>query len=675
MLEDGTELYGEEVIQSAYKDEFAHRLRQREIVPELTNYERRTKELCNLYVEEAARVKGNRYTDKEIDEVLKKVKRGKCGGRDCLPPEIFIDCGVKLKMLVAHTLEKIRTFNTIPKQWTEVLISTIFKNKGSKKVLVNYRGIFLKLILSKIFERVNMNRIKDKVENIDKFQAGARTNRGPADQTYLLRGSLDHSKYMGKATYVTLYDFAQCFDSLWLEDCLICLWHIGVQDEVLSIIRNMNQTSNIIVKTPVGLTDEFVAENTVQQGSVLGGLLCTASTAEINNDIKTGGVQIGTSNIRTLIFVDDIAAVNHTLEDAYSSHDIVEKFSKKKRLAVSTPKCMVMCVNGGKNEVTPRLKIDGVLIPVVECATYLGDQFNKVGNNKDLIEERVKKGKACLVNAMSLCSDVTMGLYSLQTMLLLYRSLFLQVVLNNASAWSNLSKQDLTALRTIQLKYLKRMFHAPSSTPNTLIFLELGVLPIEQEIHIKQLTFLYHILTLGSNDPVKQLYRQQLRYDHAPNWANEVKALRDRYGIRETDAEIQRLTKGRWKNIVRTSVATHTLQTLNNEKNLLKHGSLLPPYVELKCQEYVSKLVSSQARKLFHVRVGVIDIKERRRYKYGDDNLCRLCTDGIESINHVINECTEISRTRTIDDAFSTNEEDTRDIAARFVEFSVKVDQ
>ena len=54
----------------------------------------------------------------------------------------------------------------------------------------------------------------------------------------------------------------------------------------------MNQTSNIIVKTPVGLiTDEFVAENTVQQGSVLGGLLCTASTAEINNDIKTGGVQ------------------------------------------------------------------------------------------------------------------------------------------------------------------------------------------------------------------------------------------------------------------------------------------------------------------------------------------------------------------------------------------------
>ena len=71
----------------------------------------------------------------------------------------------------------------------------------------------------------------------------------------------------------------------------------------------------------------------------------------------------------------------------------------------------------------------------------------------------------------------------------------------------------------------------------------------------------------------------------------------------------------------------------------------------------------------------MIDIKERRRYKYGDDVLCRLCNEGIESINHVINECTEISRTRTIDDAFSTSEEDTRDIAARFVEFSVKVDQ
>ena len=189
----------------------------------------------------------------------------------------------------------------------------------------------------------------------------------------------------------------------------------------------------------------------------------------------------------------------------------------------------------------------------VSNAPYLGDEFNDVGTNKHLVEERVKKGKACIVSAISMCNEVTMGIYAVQTLLLLYSGLlFLQVLLYNSRSWCNLSKQDLNSLRIIQMKYLKRIFHAPSSTSNVIVLLETGTLPIEQEIHKRQLNFLHHILTLENTDPVKLTYQEQLKYPYEKNWGNEIKELRINYGIIDSDEEITHYSKDSWKTKVKT---------------------------------------------------------------------------------------------------------------------------
>ena len=80
-------------------------------------------------------------------------------------------------------------------------------------------------------------------------------------------------------------------------------------------------------------------------------------------------------------------------------------------------------------------------------------------------------------------------------------------------------------------------------------FLETGVLPIKYEIHIRQLGFLHHILTLNENDPVKHAYQQQLKYSMASNWANEVIQIRNSYSIVEEDTEVAKLSQRRWKKI------------------------------------------------------------------------------------------------------------------------------
>ncbi len=670
--DDGTELFGDELILNAYRDEFIHRLRTRDIIPELKNFEMRTEQICKLKLLETKTNKEPDYTTKELEVVLAGLKKGKASGRDKIPPDVLKSCGDKLLSQILTVLNHMKKEGNVAHQWTKMLISTIYKNKGKVKRLVNHRGIFLKQILCKIYGKLNMIRIKDKMNNIDKFQAGGTKNRSTADQTFLIRSAINHSKYMNQCLYITLYDFSQCFDSLWLQDCLLSLWEIGISSEILNIIASLNETCNIIVKTPVGMTNEFQVKHIVQQGSVTGGALCVASTAEVTKEDLGGGAQVGQSNIKALTFVDDIAGTNLSPSNTYQSNERIVWFSIKKRLSLNGPKCLQMCINKKMRDVIPRLTVDGVCLREVEKAPYLGDTFNKLGNSWDLVETRVRKGQCCIVHAMSVCSDVTLGAYAIQTLLLLYQGVFVQVVLNNAQAWSNLNEKQITALQTIQLKYIKRIFFAPSSTPNALAYLETGTLPIEKVIHIRQLVFLHHILTLESDDPVKTNYQEQLKFEYESNWGNEVQDVRIKYGINDSDHEISNMSKDQWKNYVQCRVTSYALNELNIKLKQIKHNELAS-YEELKPQTYISLLIPVYTRIMFQIRTRVVDLKGVRKYKY-EDNVCRLCGDENENINHVVNQCAAVTRTSEIY-PFSNDESDMEEIAKRYTEFSRKVEK
>ena len=251
-LEDGTEVFEDDLIRNAYKEEFTHRLRKRDIAPELKNYEDRTDEICRLRLIESRMKNEPEYSKQELDSVISEIKSKKSPGRDLIPPDVLIFSGNQLVEQILLFMNHVKESGEMVKQWTEVLISPIYKNKGKRKRLVNQRGIFLKQVISKIFEKLNKNRMTANINQINKFQAGCKPNRSPADQTFMLRAAINHCRYMNRCLYVTLYDYSQCFDSLWLQDCLLSLWNIGVQSETLHNIQILNDTCNIVVKTPAG---------------------------------------------------------------------------------------------------------------------------------------------------------------------------------------------------------------------------------------------------------------------------------------------------------------------------------------------------------------------------------------------------------------------------------------
>ena len=54
---------------------------------------------------------------------------------------------------------------------------------------------------------------------------------------------------------------------------------------------------------------------------------------------------------------------------------------------------MYMIVNGKRIDVSPVMKIENHTMKQVTKTKYVGDIFNQRGNNDDMVEERVRKGR------------------------------------------------------------------------------------------------------------------------------------------------------------------------------------------------------------------------------------------------------------------------------------------
>ena len=70
-------------------------------------------------------------------------------------------------------------------------------------------------------------------------------------------------------------DFQQCFDGLSLPLACKDLYSSGCKDDKLALLYDISKTSNVAVKTSLGLTERFIIQDNVLQGDVFGNILAS----------------------------------------------------------------------------------------------------------------------------------------------------------------------------------------------------------------------------------------------------------------------------------------------------------------------------------------------------------------------------------------------------------------
>ena len=234
-----------------------------------------------------------------------------------------------------------------------------------------------------------------------------------------------------------------------------------------------------------------------------------------------------------------------------------------------------------------------------------------------------------------------MGMSFIESALLLHHSVVLQTMLNNCQSWTNLSLKDIKRLEVVQLRHLKRIVRAPSSTPNVFVFLEMGVLPLIYHIHMRQLGFLHHILHLTEDDPVKQMYDTQLLLPYEKNWSNKIHSLLLEYNLEFST--IFTVSKASWKEMVRKVVSRKAFSRLESLSSSMAKVKLVK-YQSFSCQKYLREFDWKSASILFKLRGRVADCKANRKSSLSQevDSLCRACGVDEETQEHIIN-CEKVS--------------------------------
>ena len=648
-------------LKQLYLSTFSQRLRSRPMRDDYKSLKELKENLCNERLVLARMIKSPLWSHGNLVKVLKSLKTNK--SRD---PHGFINglfkpgvIGNDLLSSVLVLVNKIKDELKIPRFMEFANIVSIYKGKGEKLSLENDRGIFIVNIMRSILMKLVY---QDKYEIVDKqmtdSQIGARKNKNIRNHIFVLNAIINDAVHTKKNVDILIYDYRQCFDSLWLEECINDLYDAGITDDQLALIYEANKRNNVAVKTPYGLTERVNIEKIVLQGEVFGPLQCSVQVDRIAKECieekKFLFSYKKSVEIPPLSMVDDLACIAESGVKSVEMNSFINTKTLLKKLQFGAEKCHQMCVCV-KEHITPQLhisnwkaekcetssKIKDVYLGETEMkraneSKYLGDLISIDGKNQKNIMDRKSKGYGIVLQISQMLEEIYFGPFEIEVALTLRKSLFLGGILTNCEAWYGLTASDIKQLELVDESLLRKILSAPSTTPKCMLYLETGCTPIRFIIRSRRLMFLHYILKQDKNSLVSKVFHAQLSNPVQNDGAVTCKEDLDKLQITQSWDEIRNLSKYSFRKIVREKIHQSALKTLVQEqKNLskVKHFE----FKNLRIQEYLlpNKLDLRLSKFVFLLRSRMLDVRCNYRNKYAD-TLCPLCLVDQDTQQHLM---------------------------------------
>ena len=130
--------------------------------------------------------------------------------------------------------------------WTTNIIIPLQK-KGDHSLMTNYRGISLMSIVTKVYNRILLNRIRPVVDPVLRQNlAGFRKGRGCTYQIHFHRRIMEGAWNQQLPLSVTFIDFRKAFDSIDRLMMLAIRRHYGIHGKIVRAIRVLYDNSGSV---------------------------------------------------------------------------------------------------------------------------------------------------------------------------------------------------------------------------------------------------------------------------------------------------------------------------------------------------------------------------------------------------------------------------------------------
>ena len=429
------------------------------IDPEYEEVQIYKEKLCKMRLNMCAKNKTDDWTDDDLNQVLKDLKNGTSRDPFGYSNELF-KCeiaGKDLRLAVLKLMNKTKQQQKIPRSMQSCNITSIYKNKGPRNKFGSYRGIFRVTVLRNILDRLIYNDMYQTLDsNLSDCNVGNRRNRNIRDNLFVINAVLNSTKRKTEDPVdLGVYDVQKCFDTMWAQEALNDAYDLGFQNDKLPLVHLANEIAHIAVKSSIGTSERKTIKNSIMQGTVWAGMLCTSTMDKLGKLVYENPEIAYKFRDKVVVppleMVDDMLTVSKCGATSVAMNIIVNSFMSRKKLKLNKTKCAQIHIGKNCNS-CPTLEVQGEPMKCSEKEKYLGDFINKDGKQHATIVDRISKGYGIVANIITLISEIQLGHREIEIGLELRQAWLLNGILYNSEIWQ---KQTVFAGWKIQF----RKFH------------------------------------------------------------------------------------------------------------------------------------------------------------------------------------------------------------------------
>ena len=353
-------------------------------------------------------------------------------------------------------------------------------------------------------------------------QAGFRTNHSTLDHIFSLHCIIDYFLSRKKKLFCLFIDYEKAFDNvnrafLWQK-----LLNSGVNGAILRIIINIYERSKSCVKVDNNCSDYFQCFKGVRQGENLSPLLfavylndlsdCLRSCTEVSglSSLKQEAKNIGWDEreqetmfkMFLLLYADDTAVCAESEKQLQGALDAMSVYCRKWDLKLNVDKTKIIVFSRGKIRKIPNFKYRGRQVEVVYEYNYLGICMNY--NNKFSVAQKQLYNKAARA-MFSLITKCKKHMLPLDIRIELFDKMITPILLYGCEIWCP-SMVNLAS--KLQLQYYKITLKVNRSTPNCMVYGDLGQYPLELQAKRRMLNYWFNLVNNTDQNKVScTLYR------------------------------------------------------------------------------------------------------------------------------------------------------------------------
>lgn len=413
----------------------------------------------------------------EIKKIIKTVNPNKAPGFDLITGRILKELPEKVVRLITIIFNAILRVGYFPDQWKVAQIIVVPKPGKPLHDVTSYRPISLLPIMSKLLEKIILERLRpilDQNDIIPSYQFGFRPGHSTLEQVHrvvnIINSALEEKKFCSAA----FLDIRQAFDKVWHTGLLSKIKYL-LPHPFFVIIKSFLSNRFFTVKFQTEETQMFPIQAGVPQGSVLAPILYSIYTADMPV----------TDNTTTATYADDttVQAV-HKLPHLATQHlqehlNLIQVWQKKWRIRINETKSTHVTFTL-KQGTCPPVFMNNTQIPQTDTTKYLGIHLDRRLNWRTHIVTKRKQLDLKFKQLYWLLGRTSTLTLSNKT--LVYKTILKPIWTYGIQLWGTASDSNIQIIQRFQSKLLRNITDAPWYVTNKIIHNDLTIPTVKDEI-------------------------------------------------------------------------------------------------------------------------------------------------------------------------------------------------